>query len=82
MRRSVSSGDETLCRMFDISSQTKSFLKEKLRMQILSNFSSDFQTLIKHKFSLYFLYELLMSLRNVYPGLYRSRTPLSQMFRP
>ena len=31
--RGVSSGDETLCRMFDISSQTKSFLKEKLRMQ-------------------------------------------------
>ena len=29
----VSSGDETLRRMFDISSQTKSFLKEKLRMQ-------------------------------------------------
>ena len=40
----VSSGDETLhlmfdilhetlCQMFDISSQTKSFLKEKLRMQ-------------------------------------------------
>ena len=29
----VSSDDETLCRMFDISSQTKSFLKEKLRMQ-------------------------------------------------
>ena len=45
---SVSSGDETLCRMFDISSQTKSFLKEKLRMQILSSVSSDFQTLIKH----------------------------------
>ena len=40
--------DETLCRMFDISSQTKSFLKEKLRMQILSSVSSDFQTLIKH----------------------------------
>ena len=46
--RGVSSGDETLCRMFDISSETKSFLKEKLRMQILSSFSSDFQTLIKH----------------------------------
>ena len=44
----VSSGDETLCRMVDISSQTKSFLKEKLRMQILSSVSSDFQTLIKH----------------------------------
>ena len=46
--RGVSSGDETLCRMFDISSQPKSFLKEKLRMQILSSVSSDFQTLIKH----------------------------------
>ena len=44
--RGVSSGDETLGRMFDISSQTKSFLKEKLRMQILSSVSSDFQTLI------------------------------------
>ena len=31
--RGVSSGDETLCRTFDISSQTKSFLNEKLRMQ-------------------------------------------------
>ena len=31
-----------------VSSQTKSFLKEKLRMQILSSVSSDFQTLIKH----------------------------------
>ena len=29
----------------------------------MSSFSSDFQTLIKHKFLLYFLYELLMSLR-------------------
>ena len=48
MRCSVSSGDETLCRMFDISSQTKSFLKEKLRTQILSSVWSDFQTLIKH----------------------------------
>ena len=46
--RGVSSGDETLCRMFDICSQTKSFLKEKLRMQILSSVSFDFQTLIKH----------------------------------
>ena len=38
--RGVSFGDETLCRMFDISSQSKSFLKEKLRMQILSSVSS------------------------------------------
>ena len=28
-----------------------------------SSFSSDFQTLIKHQFPLYFLYKLLMSLR-------------------
>ena len=31
----------------------------------MSSFSSDFQTLIKHWFPLYFLYELLMSLRKV-----------------
>ena len=29
----------------------------------MSSFSSDFQTLLKHYFPLYFLYELLMSLR-------------------
>ena len=29
----------------------------------MSSFSTDFQTLIKHQFPLYFLYELLMSLR-------------------
>ena len=29
----------------------------------MSSFSSDFQTLIKYDFPLYFLYELLMSLR-------------------
>ena len=29
----------------------------------MSSFSSDIQTLIKHQFPLYFLYELLMSLR-------------------
>ena len=31
--RGVSSGDETLCRMLDITSHTKGFYKEKLRMQ-------------------------------------------------
>ena len=30
----------------------------------MSSFSADFQTLIKHQFSFYFLYELLMSLRS------------------
>ena len=29
---------------------------------------SDFQTRIKHEFPLYFLYELLMSLRSKYKG--------------
>ena len=33
-------------------------------MQEMSSVSSDFQTLIKHSFPLYFLYELLMSLRS------------------
>ena len=35
-RRGVSSGDETLCRMLDITSQTKGFWKDKLRMQKLA----------------------------------------------
>ena len=34
-------------------------------MQKMRSFSSDFQTLIKHCFLLYFLYEVLMSLRNI-----------------
>ena len=34
-------------------------------MQKMSSFSSDFQTVIKHYFLLYFLYESLMSLRNI-----------------
>ena len=33
----------------------------------MSRFSSDFETLIKLQFPLYFLYELLMSLRTSYP---------------
>ena len=37
-------------------------------------FLSDFQTLIKHKFPLYFLYELLMSLRNYVTFLIRFST--------
>ena len=40
--------NETLCRMLDITSNTKRFQKEKLRMQKMSSYSSDFQTLIKH----------------------------------
>ena len=46
--RGVLSGDETLCRMLDIPSQTKRFYREDLRMQKKSSFSSDFQTVIKH----------------------------------
>ena len=34
-------------------------------MQKMSSFSSDFQTVIKHYFLLCFLYESLMSLRNI-----------------
>ena len=34
-------------------------------MQKMSSFSSDFQKLIKHYFLLYFLNELLMSLRSI-----------------
>ena len=30
----------------------------------MDSFSADFQTLIKHQFYFYFLYELLMSLRS------------------
>ena len=36
----------------------------------MSSFSSDFQTLIKHLFPLYFLYELLISLRSQIEVLY------------
>ena len=32
----------------------------------MSSFSSDFQTLIKHQFPLYFLYELLMRMRSLF----------------
>ena len=54
--RGVSSGDETLCRMFDISSQTKSFLKEKLRMQKWAVFH-----LISFEFSLWVINEFEIS---------------------
>ena len=35
----------------------------KVKDAKMSSFSTDFQTLIKHQFPLYFLHELLMSLR-------------------
>ena len=38
-------------------------LEGEIKDAKMTSFSSDFQTLIKHLFLLYFLYELLMSLR-------------------
>ena len=41
-------------------------LEGEIKDAKMSSFSSDFQTLIRHfKFPLFFLYELLMSLRNL-----------------
>ena len=37
--------------------------EEEIKDAKMSSFSSDFQTLIKHKFPLYFLYKLLLGLR-------------------
>ena len=42
----------------------KIILEEEIKDAKMSSFSSDFQTLIKHSFPLYFLYALLMSLRS------------------
>ena len=61
--RGVSSGDETVCQMLDIASQTKWFQKEKLRTQNWAVFHLISNSLIEHQVPLYFLYELLMSLR-------------------
>ena len=44
--RGISSGDETLCWMFDITFETKWFYKEKSRIQKWAVFH--FQTLINH----------------------------------
>ena len=46
--RGVSSGDESLCQILDITSQAKWFGKEKLRMQKWAVILSVFQTLPKH----------------------------------
>ena len=40
-------------------------LEGEIKDAKISSFSSDFQTLIKRKFPLYFFYELLMSLRSL-----------------
>ena len=39
-------------------------LEGEIKDAKMSTFSSDFQTLIKHQFPLYFLYELLIRLRS------------------
>ena len=62
----LTSGDETLSRMLHITSQTM-ILEKEIKDAQMSSFSSGFQTLITHKFPLYFLYEFLMSLRNTTP---------------
>ena len=48
--------DEILFRMFDSGCPTRSVLKGEIKHQNMRSFSSDLQTLIKHKFPLYFLY--------------------------
>ena len=45
-------------------------LEGEIKDAKMSSFSSDFQTLIKHLFPLYFLYELLISLRSQIEVLY------------
>ena len=45
-------------------------LEGEIKDAKISSFSSHFQTLIKHLFPLYFLYELLMSLRSVDESLF------------
>ena len=46
--RSVSSGDETLRLMLDITVAKKIILEGEIKDAKVSSFSSDFQTLIKH----------------------------------
>ena len=45
-------------------------LEGEIKDAKMSSFSSDFQTLIKHLFPLYFLYEFLISLRSQIEVLY------------
>ena len=51
--------DEILFRMFDSFSLTRWVLKREIKHENMRSFSSDLQTLIKHKFPLYFLYEVI-----------------------
>ena len=50
----VSSGDETLCQVLDITSQKKNDFRKRIKDAKMSSFSSDFQTLIKHLFTCMF----------------------------
>jgi len=58
----------TLCWMLDITSQTKWFWKEKLRIQKRAVFHLISKHSFKHQFPLNCLYEVLMSLRKWYSG--------------
>ena len=44
-------------------------LEGEMKDAKMSSFSSNFQTLIQHLLPLYFLYELLMSLRGILDGI-------------
>ena len=46
--RGVSSGDETQCRMLDITFSNEMILEGEIKDVEMSSFSSHFQTLIKH----------------------------------
>ena len=65
----ASSVDETLCRMLDITPQTKWFYKEKLRIQKWALF----HLISKQSLNIYFLcifFQLLMSLRRSFQTLF------------
>ena len=59
----ISSGDETLCQMLDITSQIKRFYKEKLRMQ---NFRAVFHRISQHSLNINFLCIVFMNYRWVW----------------
>ena len=76
-------GDETLRWKLDITSQTKLFfIKGEIKDAKMSSFSSDFQTLIKLHFPLYFLQELLMSLRRTFQELPLKFKDFSRLCKP
>ena len=48
----------------------KILLEGEIKNAKMNSFSSDLQALIKHLFPLYFLYELLMSLKSLFTVVY------------